>query len=176
MPDADRLAVLRIEEGGPQANYSFCTPFFRSLEKRHDVFANVFAFNRDMLQVRGSSGSESVAGVLVSGQFFQALETPPLLGRYLTPQDDQPGGSPEGLAVVISETFWQKWFNRAPDVVGRKLVIANTPFTVVGVMPKRFIGADPMERPEIFAPLSADPVIDAPATTLTTASMRGGST
>jgi predicted permease len=29
-------------------------------------------------------------------------------------------------------------------------------------MPKRFIGADPTRRPEIFAPLSADPIIDAP--------------
>ncbi len=100
--------------------------------------------------------------MLVSGQFFQAMETAPLLGRYLTPQDDRPGGSPAGLAVVISEDFWNHWFNRAPDVVGRTMVIANTPFTVVGVMPKRFIGPDPTERPEIYAPLSADPIIDAP--------------
>jgi hypothetical protein len=33
--------------------------------------------------------------------------------------------------VVISEDFWNSWFNRAPEVVGRKMVIANTPFTVV---------------------------------------------
>jgi predicted permease len=100
--------------------------------------------------------------MVVSGQFFQALETPPLLGRYLTPQDDQLGGSPTGLAVVISEDFWNNWFHRDADVVGRKMVIANTPFTVVGVMPKRFIGADPTQRPMIFAPLSADPILDAP--------------
>jgi len=162
VPQADRLAVLRIEAGRPTPNYTFCTPFFRSLERRHDVFANVFAFNQDMFQVRGSSSNENIPGVLVSGQFFEALETPPLLGRYLTPQDDQPGGSPAGLAVVISETFWESWFNRAPDVVGRKLVIANTPFVVVGVMPKRFIGADLTQKPEIFVPLSADPIIDAP--------------
>jgi hypothetical protein len=100
--------------------------------------------------------------MLVSGQFFRALQTAPLMGRYLTPEDDRRGGSPSGLAVVISEHFWESWFNRAPDVVGRKLVIANVPFTVVGVMPKRFIGADPTQRPQIFAPLSADPIIDAP--------------
>ena len=29
-------------------------------------------------------------------------------------------------------------------------------------MPKRFIGADPTRSPQIFAPLSADPIIDAP--------------
>jgi putative ABC transport system permease protein len=162
VPHAEQLAVLRMEEGGPQPNYSFITPFFRSLEGRRDIFANVFAYNPDTLQVKGQSGNENIQGVLVSGQFFQALQTPPLMGRYLTPEDDQPGGSPDGLAVVIGERFWQSWFNRAPDVVGRKLVIANVPFTVVGVMPRRFIGADPTQRPEIFAPLSADPVIDAP--------------
>jgi predicted permease len=159
---SEQLAVLRIDEGGPTPNYEFCTPFFRSLETNHDVFSAVFAYNSDLLQVKGQSGNENIQGVLVSGQFFQALQTPPLLGRYLTPQDDRRGGSPSGLAVVVSERFWQTWFNRAPDVVGRKLVIANVPFTVVGVMPKRFIGADPTSRPQIFAPLSADPIIDAP--------------
>ncbi|HEV2272922.1 MAG TPA: ABC transporter permease [Acidobacteriaceae bacterium] len=162
VPHAGQLAVLRIEEGGPEPNYSFCTPFFRGLENRHDVFAEVFAYNADTLQVQGGSGNENIRGMLVSGQFFPALQTTPLMGRYLTPEDDRTGGSAAGLAVVISERFWENWFNRAPDVLGRKLVIANVPFTVVGVMPKQFIGADPTQRPEIFAPLSADPIIDAP--------------
>ena len=158
VPHADQLAVLRYEEGGPKPEYSFCTPFLRGLESAKTAFANVFAYNADVLQVRGASGNEHVNGMLVSGEFFQALQTPPLLGRYLLPEDDRPGG----LTVVISERFWDTWFDRAPDVVGRKLVIANTPFTVVGVMPRQFIGADPLQRPEIFAPLSADPIIDAP--------------
>ena len=162
VPHVEQLAVLRMDENGSQPNYAFCTPFFRGLERRIDIFANVFAFNGDTLQVQGHSGNENIPGMLVSGQFFQALGTPPLLGRYLTPQDDQPGGNPAGLAVVISEDFWNNWFNRAPDVVGRKMVIANASFTVVGVMPKRFIGADPTQRPMIFAPLSADPIVDAP--------------
>jgi predicted permease len=162
VPHADRLAVLSMEEGDPQANYAFPTPFLRSLEGRRDLFANVFGFNPDVLQVLGKTGNENVRGMLVSGQFFEALETAPLLGRYLTAEDDRSGGSPSGLAVVISEHFWESRFDRAPDVVGRKLIIANVPFTVVGVMPKRFIGADPTQKPEIYAPLSADPIIDAP--------------
>jgi len=163
VPHADQLAVLRYVEGAPDpGDYVFCAPFFRGLENRHEVFTDVFAYNGDTLQVRGNSGNENVPGMLVSGKFFQAMETAPLLGRYLTPQDDQPGGSPAGLAVVISEDLWNNRFNRASDVVGRTMVIANTPFTIVGVMPKRFIGPDPTQRPEIYAPLSADPIIDAP--------------
>jgi predicted permease len=162
VPHGEQLAVLRYDDAGPEPNYEFCTPFFRGLEQRHEVFSDIYAYNVDLLQVKGKSGSENIHGMLVSGQFFRALQTPPLLGRYLLPEDDVRGGSPAGLAVVISEPFWKSWFQGAPDVVGRKLVIANVPFTVVGVMPKRFIGADPMSRPQIYAPLSTDPIIDAP--------------
>jgi predicted permease len=159
VPAPERLAVLRIDEGGPQPSYEFCTPFFRALEKTNGTFAQVFAYNGDMIQVQGASGSEQVDGMLVSGQFFQALQVPAARGRYLMPDDDRKGAAP---VAVISERFWKRWFNQAPDVVGRKLVMANTAFTVVGVMPQRFIGADPLQRPDIYAPLSTDPIIDAP--------------
>jgi predicted permease len=163
VPHADQLAVIRYDRSDyAAASYGFCAPFARALEKRHDVFQDVAAFFGTTFQVKSATGNVEIPGELVSGQFFRALEVPPLLGRYLTPQDDQPGGGPTGFGVVISESFWRAWFNRAPDVVGRKVVIANTPFTVVGVMPKQFMGANPTQRVEIYAPLWAEPIVDAP--------------
>jgi predicted permease len=163
VPHAGELAVVHFTRtDDPDPNYSFSAPMFRALEKRHDVFEDVAAFTSRTMQVRGGSGNVEVPGALVSGQFFHALETPPLLGRYLTPQDDRKGGASGGFGVVISEGFWQSWFNRAPDVLGRQLTIANGPFTVVGVMPNSFIGADPTKRPQIYAPIWAEPIIDSP--------------
>ncbi len=97
---------------------------------------------RTPLQVRGSSNNEEIAGQFVSAGFFRALQTPAMLGRTLGPEDDVTGGNPAGLAVVISERFWRSWFGGAPDVVGRKLQVNNMVFTVAGVMPKSFIGAN----------------------------------
>ena len=163
VPHADQLVVFHYDRSDVDStNYSFCAPLFRSLEKRHEAFQDVAAFTDSTMQVRGASSNQEVPGSLVSGQFFRAMQTLPLLGRYLTAQDDQPGGGSTGFSGVISESFWQTWFNRAPDVVGRTITIARAPFTIVGVMPKRFIGADPTARPEIYASLSAEPVIDAP--------------
>ncbi len=163
VPHADQLVVLRMDQDRERPGYSFSAPLFRGLERSHEIFSDVFAFSgRNNFQVREGSTNESVRGMLTSGEFFPALDTPPLLGRYLTSVDDQTGGNPEGLAAVISESFWQHQFHRDPNVVGHKLIIANVPFTVVGVMPTRFIGADPAQRPEIYVPLSAEPIIDAP--------------
>jgi predicted permease len=166
VPHADELALLRMDRStdGPYGPmYSFSAPMFRALEKRHDVFQNVAAFfSMRNFQVRGASGNEQVPGAMVSGEFFSAMQTQPLLGRMLTPQDDRPGGTQTGFGVVITEDFWHRWFNGAPDVVGRPITIANAPFTVVGVLPRSFIGADPTRRPEVYAPLWAEPVLDAP--------------
>ena len=172
VPQSDQLALLRIDQGGPQPSYTMGAPFFRSLERRHEVFRDVFAFSHAALQVRGPSGNEEVEGQFVSGQFFRALQTPPLLGRLLTPEDDRPGGEPAGMAVVISERFWKTWFSGAADVLGRKLQIDNTLFTVVGVTPKQFIGADPTQRPQIYVPLAAEAIIKAPDS-MTAAAYRG---
>ncbi len=88
------------------------------------------------------------------------MQTSPLLGRTLTTTDDQKGGNPAGFGAVISESFWQRWFNRSPNVIGQKLQIDNVVFSVVGVMPKRFIGADPLQRPDIFVPMALERTLD----------------
>jgi predicted permease len=159
VPASDRLAVFGINDNGRRVNYSFSEPLFRGLERHSPEFSQVFAFNHATMQVKGASASENLYGQLVSGNFFTALETPPLLGRTLTPADDSKGGNPAGFGVVISEGFWQRWFDRSPNVIGQKLEIDNTLFTVVGVMPKTFIGADPLQRPELFTPLAAEPAM-----------------
>jgi predicted permease len=158
--ESGRLCVLGIRDNGPRVNYTFSEPLFRGLQRRQQVFSKIFAFNHAKMQVRGQAGTENINGQLVSGEFFPALETPPLLGRTLTEIDDTQGGNPRGFAVVISEGFWQNWFNRQPDVIGQKLEINNINFTVVGVMPKAFIGADPLQRPELFVPLAAEPAMN----------------
>ena len=55
VPESNRLAVLGIDMGRPQIQYSFAVPLFRGLEHRHEVFSQVFAFDRRKFQVRGTA-------------------------------------------------------------------------------------------------------------------------
>ena len=142
VPHSEQLEVLRIEEGGPQPEYSFCTPFFRGLENRHDVFTDVFAYNPDMLQVRGRSGNENVPGMLVSGQFFSGLQVAPLLGRTLTPQDDRKGADP----VVGGAAF-----GGAPAVLAAPLAMLLT--GLEGIGPATRVQVSPPQRKPSTQPL-----------------------
>ena len=166
VPHNDELAFLEIarkDDGDRGPNTGFPEPILRALEKRHDAFEHTAAFTEDtQLLLRGSSGTQQIKGSMVSGEFFSMMEVQPLLGRVLTPADDQKGGGATGYTAVISEGFWRQWFGASPNVIGSQLTIANTAFTVVGVMPRSFKGADLTRNPSIYVPLWSEPVIDAP--------------
>jgi len=159
VPEADRLAILRVQPD--DFGYAFSYPLFKQFEKQTNVFSHVFGFVGRNFQIHGSTGTERVAGQLVSGQYFTALKVNPVLGRYITPSDDRPG-TPSGPVAVISERFWKQWFAADRNVLGRRIVLNNVALTVIGVMPKAFKGVNMDEAPDVFLPLEAEPLVDAP--------------
>ena len=158
VPDAQQLVMLRVQPG--PSGYVFCEPVFRALESHHEVFQDVFAFFGHRFQIHGDNGKEVVSGAMVSGQYFEAMGIAPHLGRSLTAADDQKESS--GYSAVIADEFWKTRFSRDPHVLGHKIVVNDVAFTIVGIMPRSFIGADANARPQIYVPLATEPLLDAP--------------
>lgn len=73
---------------------------------------------------------------LVTGDFFNALRTPPLLGRTFEPDDDRPGG--DAAVAVLSHRTWQALYGGERDIVGQTIRTAMQDFQIVGVMPEGF--------------------------------------
>ena len=101
---------------------------------------------------------EPVRGAEISASAFAIMGTPPLHGRTLTAQDEQPSEPP---VVVISHTLWNARFAGDPSVVGRPVKLGTQTATIVGVMPEGF-GFPEAER--IWAPLRVDGSLVAPRT------------
>ncbi len=159
IPHSDRLALLRIRP--TDYGYSFNYPWFKNIEKQSSGVMQVFAFFSRSLHLKTSSGAEDLPVQLVTGSYFPTLQVAPILGRYITPQDDRPG-TPNGQAAVITGAFWRSHFGSDRNILGRNLTLNQTVFTIVGVMPDSFRGMDRDQRPNIFIPLEAEPLIDAP--------------
>jgi MacB-like periplasmic core domain len=100
VPQADRLTILRIQPD--DYGYALTYPLFKYVEKHGSVFSHIFAFTGYTVQIHGLSGTERVAGQLVSGQYFTALRVNPQLGRYIGPSDDRPGAPGGQVAVLMS--------------------------------------------------------------------------
>ncbi|HEY3707660.1 MAG TPA: ABC transporter permease [Terracidiphilus sp.] len=160
VPESDRLVVLAMSTGDPNPNYSFPESLFRGFEHRGGALSEVFAFHSTAFQVKSGNAADIAYGQYVSGSFFNALRTAPLVGRTLTGEDDRKGGDPAGFAAVISETLWNNRFQRDPAILTRHIWIDNVDFAIVGVMPRSFFGADPLQRPQIYIPLADEEVLN----------------
>jgi putative ABC transport system permease protein len=88
-------------------------------------------------------------GHAVSPGYFETLGVDPRLGRALD-AEDHVEGSPR--AVVLGDRFWRRAFDRARDVVGRRIEISGQSYTIVGVTPPGFIGTG--VAADLYTPLA----------------------
>ena len=69
---------------------------------------------------------------LVTGGFFDVLGARAMLGRTFTAADEKDGAE---RVLVISSGLWQRQYGGARDVIGRRVMLDDQPFTIAGVMP-----------------------------------------
>jgi predicted permease len=91
-------------------------------------------------------------GMMVSGNFFQALGVEPRLGRGFRADEDQVPG--RDAVVVLGPDFWRHEFACDPGVVGKSIRLNGTPFTVIGVAPDEFPGLLVFGHPDLYVPLA----------------------
>jgi predicted permease len=134
-------------------------PEFQDIAQHNAVFSGVLAASSDTTskpaQAEGSGASVEAAPAnvkLVSGSYFSVLGVNPILGRAFGTEVDNPRDA--NPVAVISYGFWQERFAGARDVIGRKLRVLRTTYTVLGVTPPQFHGETVGANPEIFVPLS----------------------
>ncbi len=101
-------------------------------------------------------------GMVVSGNFFQVLGVPPVLGRDFTAREDSPAGLGDP-PVIVSHSFWKQQLSGDPAALGRRVRLNGTEFTIAGVAPESFTGMDPYLQPALFIPIHAAPLVMATA-------------
>ncbi|HLM98077.1 MAG TPA: ABC transporter permease [Bryobacteraceae bacterium] len=90
-------------------------------------------------------------GMLVTGDFFRVMGVEPELGRSFRPDEDQVEG--RDAVVVLGHDFWEKEFAADRSMIGRKVRLNGTDFTVIGIAPAPFTGMDTIVRPAFFVPV-----------------------
>jgi putative ABC transport system permease protein len=88
-----------------------------------------------MYSLTGNGEPRRVIGGATTAQFLRVLGVEPLRGRFFTPAEDKPGAP---RLVVLSYAAWQRYFGGGADVIGRTITLDAEPFTVIGIMPRRF--------------------------------------
>lgn len=156
--------AIPLEEGERVVSLQYATDNPGNPERR--VLHDFVAWREELVSIEQLGAFRTVEHNLVSGEGppepirvaeitasgFRVARTPPLLGRYLIPDDERDGSPP---VVVIGHEAWQSHFAGDRDIVGRTIQLGTTPHVVAGVMPEGF--RFPVSH-QFWTPLRADPL------------------
>ena len=142
--------------GGDEHDY-FSYPMYRELRDKNAVFAGVLANTEAQVGVQWQGHPELADGELVSGNYFDVLAVQPAIGRLLVPADDVAVNG--DAVVVLSFNYWRTRFSSDPGIVGKTLMVNARPFTIVGVVRPGFRSVISGYSPQLFFPVSAEPLV-----------------
>jgi predicted permease len=143
---------------GMDSNYTYGA--YLALHAAVRESAGVFAFTF-MRQANVFAGDLPVAaaGLLVSGNYFEVLGPPVIVGRGIEPSDDREGAEP---VAVIGHALWQRAFGGDRAIVGQTIRLNGRSFAIVGVTGPGYFGVSNggfFPPSDVTVALSAQPLI-----------------
>ena len=151
-PNAHRIVEFGFRSS-VIVNFLSSVPEFHAYQRQTRIFSEVAAYDfvGPGFDLTGEH-PEQINGIHVTQGYFRVFGAPVIFGRTFTPQEDAPNG---GHVVVLSYGLWQRKFGGDGAVIGKSLLMGNEPYTIIGVIGKRFV-SDP--EAEIWLPFRFPPV------------------
>src|ERR1700678_3615904 len=133
-PRPNELVVFS-EKSAIFDNFSISYPNFLDWQRSNSSFASLAAYRNDDFSITGSGEAERVQVGMISAGFFEILGGNPSRGRLIAADDDRLGTAP---VAMISAGLWQRKFGSAPDIIGKRITMNGSGYTVIGVVPASF--------------------------------------
>ena len=134
----------------------YCSyPNYKDYRDRNTVFSGLALYTPIQATLTGEGDAGDVPGQIVSGNYFDVLGLKPVLGRAFLPEEDRVPGAQ--AVVVISYTFWTRKFAASRSAIGATIGLNNRRYTIVGVAPKGFHGANALVSTDLWAPMMMYP-------------------
>ena len=147
----ERLVLLR--------DGSWTYPIWQELQRLDgDLVEGLAAWADERFDLSQGGETAFVEGAFVNGRYFDVLGVQPARGRLLLPADDVEH-APSGPVAVISHALWLDRYGGTDDVLGRQILLDRVPFTIVGVMPRQFLGVEVGRRADVVIPFGTEPLL-----------------
>jgi predicted permease len=154
VPHAQNLYTVQRFQNPSQSYLDYV-----DLRDRNRTFESLVTYNLvGSVGVDTGGNPSTVWPYLASGNYFDALEIHPYLGRFFHASDEK--GVNSAPYVVLSYAYWHSYFHGDAGVVGRMVEINKHPFTILGVAPPEFRGTELFISPALWIPIVEQPIIE----------------
>src|SRR5881227_3792192 len=148
---AEVVNVFTARQNASHDYRQFSHNEYRELrENGGDVFVDVAALEFAVAGIGRDHEMRRSFAFLTSENYFSLMGVQPFRGRFYNAEECRPNANI--AAVVASYGFWKRQGARN-DFVGSTLQINGQPYSVIGIAPEGFSGANVLIAPDIWVPI-----------------------
>jgi putative ABC transport system permease protein len=158
-PEPGRIVMLWEQPRGGTP-HSVAPANFVDWREQTRSFSEVAAIRSFSSMILAGQGEPArLNGAAVTSNFFSLLGVRIAAGRSFLPEEDLPD---RNHVAILSYQTWQERFGAQPDIAGKRVMLNDTGYTVVGVLPVDFRFAskasdfEARNQFDIWAPLALD--------------------
>jgi putative ABC transport system permease protein len=141
--------------GGGLRRFWVSPPEFLDLRQEMKSWESLDAWVNGGVNLSGEAQPLRATASFVSGGLLKSLGVQPLLGRMITPEDDDPKAM---VVADLSYSLWQRVFGGRRDIIGKEMLLNGQKAVIIGVMPAGFaFPPGEVDPPEVWTPLQIDP-------------------
>ncbi len=156
--EPQQIVTFRDDRSPTVLNLRISYPMFTSLARNGAGLEAVAAYAAMPVNLSPIGAPvRNARALFVSGSYFDLLGVGASAGRMLAPADDDPAAP--SRHVVVSDAFWRSALGSDPNVIGRQIDIVHRPFTIVGVIDRRYFGLDVGQTFDVAIPATASSAI-----------------
>jgi predicted permease len=150
--EPDRLVSVQTVDATGRRPYWTAPPDFYTYREETRTLEQLEAFYAGPYNLTGGPDPERLPALTVSSGFFDALGTPPAIGRGFIRQEEEWGSH---RVAIVTYGLWQRRFGGDRNLVGQSITLNGQPFVVVGILPREFsfLGFDV----QLFVPMAFEP-------------------
>ncbi|UCG87760.1 MAG: ABC transporter permease [Gemmatimonadota bacterium] len=134
-----------------RSQYPVSPPTLVDLRGNNRVFSHVAAVANKSFELTGGLHPQQVSAVMASPGMFTLLGIRMAEGGSFPATADEPGND---RVVVLSHSFWLRWFGGDPSAIGAALDLDGMQYRVLGVLPEYFWFP---QAADLWAPLAFRP-------------------
>jgi putative ABC transport system permease protein len=151
-PESEKLMIVGRDFVDTKTISALSQPKFVFLRDNVRSFEGLTATQERLTDyLSDETQTDYIRSMMVSADFFRVVGVQPASGRAFTSEENSPAGEP---VVVLGDGLWRRRFGADTGVIGRAIMINNSSYTVIGIMPPNF---EFFGSQDVFLPLRIDP-------------------
>src|SRR5438874_294461 len=153
----DQILHGRIKRNAHNGSSLVSYSEYLDYRDHNHVFSGLLAYEPFVEATLGGGKMKELTGTLATCNYFDVLGEHPGQGRgFLESDCAAPGGN---AVVVISDDLWRGTFASHASLVGKRIILNRTAYTVVGIAPPGFRGTEPIPS-SFWAPITMQKALD----------------